>query len=167
NVVIFGVTGSGKSSLVNLITGKEKAPTSGDALGCTPEPTVYEHDVVVLHNSVKVQLFDTAGLDEGSQGNIPAMQGQKALKVLLKTLKKNRGIHLLIYCVHGTKDVKTLQRNYKLVQSKVKGKVPIVLVVTGLENREPDMEDWWRNNEASISALGMNFAGHACITAVT
>ncbi|KAG1733677.1 P-loop containing nucleoside triphosphate hydrolase protein [Suillus occidentalis] len=95
------------------------------------------------------------------------MQGQKALKVLLKTLKKNRGIHLLIYCVHGTKDVKTLQRNYKLVQSKVKGKVPIVLVVTGLEDRESEMEDWWRSNEASISALGMNFAGHACITAVT
>jgi hypothetical protein len=44
-----------------LITGKEKAPTSLEALGCTPEPTVYEHDVIVLHNSVKVQLFDTAG----------------------------------------------------------------------------------------------------------
>jgi hypothetical protein len=89
------------------------------------------------------------------------------LKALLKTLKKNRGIHLLIYCVHGSKDVKTLQHNYKLVHSKVKGKVPIVLVVTSLEDREPDMDDWWENNKTSISDLGMNFAGHACITAVT
>jgi hypothetical protein len=44
-----------------LITGKEKALTSPDALGCTTEPTVYEHDVVVQNKSVKVQLFDTVG----------------------------------------------------------------------------------------------------------
>ncbi|KAG1778213.1 P-loop containing nucleoside triphosphate hydrolase protein [Suillus placidus] len=167
NVVIFGETGSGKSSLVNLITGKEKAPTSPDATGCTTEPTVYEHDVTTQNKTVKVQLFDTAGLDEGSEGTIPTMQGQRALKTLLRTLKKNRGIHLLIYCVQGTKDAWALQRNYKSLHSKVKGRVPIVLVVTALEDREPEMEDWWRNNETSISELGMNFAGHACITAVT
>ncbi|KAG1831901.1 hypothetical protein DFJ58DRAFT_243829 [Suillus subalutaceus] len=50
---------------------------------------------------------------------------------------------------------------------EVKESVPIVLVVTGLEDQEPEMEEWWRNNEKSISDLGMNFAGHACITAVT
>jgi hypothetical protein len=72
-----------------------------------------------------------------------------------------------MYCVRGTKDARALQRNYKLMHSKVKGKVPIVLVVTALEDREPEMEDWWRKNEMSISDLGMNFAGHACITAVS
>jgi GTP-binding protein EngB required for normal cell division len=89
------------------------------------------------------------------------------LKTLLKTLKKNRGIHLLIYCAQGAKNARALQRNYKLMHSKVKGKVPIVLVVTALEEREPEMEDWWRKNETSISDLGMNFAGHACITTLT
>jgi hypothetical protein len=108
-----------------------------------------------------------AGLDDGSEGTVPAVQAQKALKTLLKTLKKNRGIHLLIYCVRGTRDITVLQRNYKLLHSNVKEKVPIVLVVTGLEDREPDMESWWRNNTTSILNLGMNFAGHACITALT
>ncbi|KAG2041375.1 P-loop containing nucleoside triphosphate hydrolase protein [Suillus americanus] len=169
NVVIVGDTGAGKSSLVNLIIGKERASTSPDSMGCTTEPTVYEHDVMTQDKTVKVQLFDTAGLDEGPQGTVPTAQARTALKTLIRTLKKGRGIHLLIYCVQGTQDARALQRNYKLLHSELKGKVrvPIVLVVTALEDREPEMEDWWRNNEKSISDLGMNFAGHACITAVT
>ncbi|KAG2041376.1 P-loop containing nucleoside triphosphate hydrolase protein [Suillus americanus] len=167
NVVLFGETGCGKSSLINLITGKEKALTSPDAMGCTTEATVYEHDVMTQNKTLKVQLFDTAGLDEGPRGTVPATQAERHLKNLLKTLKKNRGIHLLVYCVQGTKDARALQRNYKLMHSKGKGKVPIVLVVTTLEARESEMEDWWLENEKSISDLGMNFAGHACITAVT
>ncbi|KAG2357651.1 P-loop containing nucleoside triphosphate hydrolase protein [Suillus spraguei] len=167
NVVIVGDTGAGKSSLVNLITGTQTAPTSPDAKGCTTDTIVYEHDIVTQDKILKVQLFDTAGLDEGSQGTVPNAQARKALNSLFQTLMKKKAIHILVYCVQGTKDVRTLQRNYKLLHPKVKGKVPIVLVVTGLETRNPDMEEWWRNNEKSISDLGMTFAGHACITAVT
>jgi tRNA U34 5-carboxymethylaminomethyl modifying GTPase MnmE/TrmE len=61
NIVIFGETGAGKSSLVNLITGTQSAPTSSDALGCTTKTTVYEHDIVVQNKTLKVKLFDTAG----------------------------------------------------------------------------------------------------------
>ncbi|KAG2339278.1 hypothetical protein BDR05DRAFT_1003539 [Suillus weaverae] len=167
NVVIVGDTGAGKSSLVNLITGTQAAPTSCDTMGCTIETTVYEHDIMTQGKILRVQLFDTAGLDEGSQGTIPNAQAQKALKNLFQTLMKKKAIHILMYCVQGTKDVRALQRNYKLLPSKVKEKVPIVLVVTGLENREPEMDEWWRDNEKFISDLGMTFAGHACITAVT
>ncbi|KAG1904907.1 P-loop containing nucleoside triphosphate hydrolase protein [Suillus fuscotomentosus] len=73
-------------------------------------------------------------------------------------------IHLLVYCAQGTKDASTLQHNYKIMDSEVKGRVPVVLIVTGLENQEP--EEWWRCNERSILDLGMNFADHACITAL-
>ncbi|KAG1799213.1 P-loop containing nucleoside triphosphate hydrolase protein [Suillus plorans] len=163
NVIIFGQTGAGKSSLVNLITKTQKVPTSPDAEGCTRQTTVYEHDVVTQNKTIKVQLFDTAGLDEGSQGTVPNPQAENALKKLFQTLPK---IHILMYCVQGTKDASALRRNYKLL-SEVKGNVPVVLIVTGLEQREPGMEEWWRNNERSISDLRMNFAGHACITALT
>ncbi|KAG2134459.1 P-loop containing nucleoside triphosphate hydrolase protein [Suillus clintonianus] len=167
NVVIFGQTGAGKSSLVNLITWTQASPTSPDTKGCTTESTVYEHDAVTQNKTLKVQLFDTVGLDEGPEGTVPNEQAQIALKKLLKTLEANRGIHLLMYCVLGSKDAQALERNYKLLCSKVKGGVPIVLVVTGLEGRKPEMEQWWTDNEKSISDLGMKFSGHACITAVT
>jgi small GTP-binding protein len=61
NIVIFGETGAGKSSLVNLITRTQSAPTSSDAMGCTTKTNVYEHDVVTQNKTLKVKLFDTAG----------------------------------------------------------------------------------------------------------
>jgi hypothetical protein len=76
-------------------------------------------------------------------------------------------IHLIMYCVRGERAIRTLRRNYDLIRSQVKRKVPIVLVVTCLESYTPEMEDWWSVNERSISNLGMTFAGHACITTAT
>jgi hypothetical protein len=77
---------------------------------------------------------------------------------------KTGDVHLIIYCVRGERVIRTLRRNYKFIHSQVKGKVPIVLVITSLESYEPDMEEWWRLNESTISKLGMTFAGHACVT---
>lgn len=108
-----------------------------------------------------------AGLDEGSEGAVPNKEAQKVLKKLLQTLMEQDGIHLLVYCVQGTRERTALRRNYMSFYSKVKEKVPIVLVVTRLENQVPDMEQWWRANEQSISDLNMTFAGHACITTLT
>lgn len=167
NIVIFGETGAGKSSLVNLITGTQSAPTSSDAMGCTTKTNVYEHDVVIQSKTLKVKLFDTAGLDEGSEGTVPNKEAQKVLKKLLQTLMEQDGIHLLVYCVQGTRESMALRRNYMSFYSKVKEKVPIVIVITRLENQNPDMEQWWRKNEQSISNLNMTFAGHACVTTVT
>jgi hypothetical protein len=42
---------------------------------------------------------------------------------------------------------------------------PVVIVVTNLE-REKNMEDWWERNESRLRSLGMEFDGHACITAL-
>lgn len=80
---------------------------------------------------------------------------------------KQNNIHLLMYCVRGVRATKALCRNYDLIRSEVKERVPIVLVATSLEDKGPEMEEWWRDNERSISDFGMTFAGHACVTTVT
>jgi len=49
---------------------------------------------------------------------------------------------------------------YRIIGSK---KVPIVLIVTGLEDEVP-MEGWWRRNEADMKNRGMTYNGHGCIT---
>jgi predicted GTPase len=148
--------------LVNLIASKNIAVTSSDAQGCTTE--VNEHEFWIQNETLKVKLFDTPGLDEGPQGRVPDKKAQSILKKQVQTLMKQGNLHLIIYCVRGEKVIRALRRNYKFVHSKVKMKVPIVLVVTSLECYEPDMEGWWRLNENTISKHGMTFAGHACVT---
>ncbi|KAG1860016.1 P-loop containing nucleoside triphosphate hydrolase protein [Suillus tomentosus] len=162
-VVICGEAGCGKSSLVNLIARTNIAVTSCDAGGCTAETNMYDN-LMIRNEMLKVKLVDTAGLDEGPRGTVPDTAARRMLKKLLRALTKQGDIHLVMYCVRGEREIRTLRRNYDLIRSQVKTKVPIVLVVTCLESYQPEMEDWWRVNERTISNLGMTFAGHACIT---
>lgn len=171
SVVIFGETGAGKSSLVNLITRTEAAPTSPDAMGCTNGTKEYMHDISIQDKILKVKLLDTAGLNEGADGTVPAEEARKVLRKLLQKRMGQDDINLLVYCVQGTKQgrhgIKALCRNYEICKSEVQGRIPIVLVVTGLENMKVEMEEWWKNNEQFISEYSMTFAGHACITTLT
>ncbi|KAG1815223.1 P-loop containing nucleoside triphosphate hydrolase protein [Suillus subaureus] len=162
NVVIFGESGAGKSSLVNLIAGKDVAATSSDTAGCTTGTSV--HEILIRNETLKVKLFDTAGLDEDPQGAVPDKEARRILKKLVHALMEQGDIHLIIYCVRSERVIRTLRRNYEFIHSQVKRKVPIVLVVTSLESYKQDMEEWWRLNENTISELGMTFAGHACVT---
>ncbi|KAG2153898.1 P-loop containing nucleoside triphosphate hydrolase protein [Suillus clintonianus] len=163
NVVIFGQTGHGKSSLVNLIAKTQMAQTSRDSLGCTAEPRKYV--VLIESETLKVKLHDTPGLGEGSEGVVPDKEAREALKKLLRSLRDD--VHLLVYCVRGVRATRALYPNYDFIRSVVKETVPIVIVATGLEDKEPEMEQWWTDNEQSVSDLGMTFAGHACVTALT
>ncbi|KAJ8593884.1 hypothetical protein M405DRAFT_930561 [Rhizopogon salebrosus TDB-379] len=62
NVVIFGETGAGKSSLVNLITqGRAPHEVSSDAMGRTAETTIHDHKIVSQGGTLKLKLFDTPG----------------------------------------------------------------------------------------------------------
>ncbi|KAG1723933.1 P-loop containing nucleoside triphosphate hydrolase protein [Suillus lakei] len=165
SVVIFGESGAGKSSLVNLIAGTTMAVTSPDAGGCTTG--INTHEILIQKNqneTLKVKLFDTPGLDECPQGAVPDKEARKFLKNLIRTLMKQGDIHLIVYCVRGERPIRALRRNYNLIYSQVKTRIPIVLVVTCLESYKPEMEEWWRVNERTISSVGMTFSGHACVT---
>ena len=161
NIVVFGESGVGKSSLINLIVGRSIAATSSGAKGCTFDHKKYELQV----DDTQYAIWDTAGLDEGAYGTVPAEIAEEHLKQLLRDLTRANGIHLLVYCVRATRLRKTLLSNYNLFYSAIcRKKVPIVAVVTGLENYEEEMADWWIANETEFASLKMHFDGHACVT---
>jgi len=160
NIIIFGESGVGKSSLINMLSGdaNASAAVSNQALGCTFETEPYR----VTIDEREYVLWDTAGLNEGSKGSVTADEACEKLVDLLKRLRG--GVHLLVYVVRGTRLRSIVKINYDIFQRVVfRGQVPIVLVATGLEN-EDRMEDWWDENGGDMAGNGLQFDGHACVT---
>ncbi|KAF7978165.1 hypothetical protein HWV62_1350 [Athelia sp. TMB] len=158
NVVIFGETGAGKSSVVNLIAGRVLADVGSSARGCTFKSASYEDRV----GDMVIRMHDTVGLNEGQEGTVSARDAIIELYQLIKGLKE--GISLLVFCIRGRiKD--TTKQNYRMFfEGLCQKQVPIILLVTGLELEEPDMESWWSRNAQEFNSVNMVFAGHACIT---
>ncbi|KAG1716083.1 hypothetical protein ID866_1055 [Astraeus odoratus] len=169
NVIIAGESGVGKSSLVNLILGETRAVTSNDAVGVTLEMT--RHPAKIHGDSY--YLWDTPGLNEGTQGNVASKRAEEIVRSLLAQLEKTHGVHLLIICFRGTKVTKAMQQTYMTITgicAKVSSNIPVAAVITELEKAAPlpdGMEIWWTNNKSALSAYGIEFAGHTCITTLT
>lgn len=171
NVVLFGECGVGKSSIINAIVGQPVAKISNDVEGCTDEAVSYP---VILDSGIRISLWDTIGLDEGTAGRVPAGLAKQHLKSFLqKRIVASDGVDLLLYCVRGAAGTKTLPvkrghwENYKFVFEQVcKRRIPIAMVVTHLESYDPggDMDTWWERNEQKILEFGFQLCAHACIT---
>ncbi|KIK99091.1 hypothetical protein PAXRUDRAFT_30731 [Paxillus rubicundulus Ve08.2h10] len=164
NVLVFGETGVGKSSLINLVIGSNAAKTSPDADPCTNRTQPYDVNI----QGERFKIWDTAGLDEGKlSGARRAAAAEKKLKQSLRKFLKNNDLSLLIYCVRGSRATRALVRHYQTISSETcNSTVPMVVVVTALENSSGDMESWWQRNAEDLSQHGMNFKDHACITTV-
>jgi GTP-binding protein EngB required for normal cell division len=159
NVVLFGETGSGKSSVINMLLNADRASTSDGVIGRTFRSQLYPLEI----EGQQFNIFDTAGLGEGEEGRVPTRQAIKNLYDLLQRLKS--GISLLIFIFRGRLTEKA-RSDYKVFyETFCNRKVPIVIVITGMEN-ELDVDAWWDRNSIHFRNYGMRFSGHACITTI-
>lgn len=164
NIVFFGESGHGKSSVINMVLGQDTAITSSSATGCTFKSTPYLHQL----GGHELALWDTAGLNEGDQGTVTDMKAVASLYKLLKSLEG--GVSLLVFCIRAPRINDAAHKNWKLFREVIcRKEVPIVVVVTHLENEEP-MDDWWQKNEKRFREYEMNpcsehGSGVACVTA--
>ncbi|KAN0090955.1 P-loop containing nucleoside triphosphate hydrolase protein [Tylopilus felleus] len=160
NIILFGETGVGKSSVINLIAGRSIAETSPDVQGCTMSFKPYSFNV----GNRTFHIWDTVGLEEpefGNNGYLPAIEQACDL---IHQLSNRGGVDLLLFCIRGNRVTATTQSNYRLFYEVLcRESVPIALVITHLE-REPDMEGWWMRNMESLEKYGIKAAGHACVT---
>lgn len=163
NILIVGDVGAGKSSVINLIAGRQLARTSHDAVSCTLQSEEY----IVSLGGIEFALHDTVGLHEA----VADMKTKDYLDsvyqacTLISKLKRSGGISLVMFCMKGGRITSSVQQTYNLF-AKVfcNRQVPVVVIVTHLEEYD-DMEQWWKKNEKSIEQYGFNSHGHACITA--
>ena len=161
NVVLFGETGSGKSSIINMISESQVAAVSSGVRGCTFHSARY---TVKVHGQ-PFNVYDTAGLDEGDSisGTVPTNEAVVQLFRLLKSL--DTGVNLLVFCMRGPRIKDTAHKNWRLFHEIVcRRRVPIVLAITGLEQEEV-MDEWWIQNRGAFQRYGMFPQGVACITA--
>jgi hypothetical protein len=87
--------------------------------------------------------------------------------MLIQDLERRGGIDLLLLCMRAGKLTATLQTNYRLFHEFLcDKKVPVVVVVTHLENETGEMDAWWTQNRDIFGEREVHVAGHACITAI-
>jgi len=147
NVILFGETGSGKSSVINMLIGTVAAKVSDEAVGCTFKFELYPTE--------KYNFYDTVGLSEGSSGTVTAAQAVSNLVKLLKSLED--GVNLLIFVVKQGRITKSLEANYKLFVSSIcMQEVPVILLLTHCEH-EVTMGEWWNKNKHHFEKYGMTF----------
>ena len=119
----------------------------------------------ITFNGHGYNVFDTVGLEE------PQLEGKGYLDLivnaynLIAKLHSEGGIDLLLFCMRAGRVTAANQANYRLFYEWLcEKKVPIILVLTGLEN-EPNMERWWTSNGDIFDQCGIHVIDHACITA--
>ncbi|KAF5371090.1 hypothetical protein D9757_010798 [Collybiopsis confluens] len=162
NILLFGASGSGKSSIVNMLLPDPHAIATDNAAEA-PRFQAKPYQVQVKDNSFSI--FDLTGLS--NKHSYSPAAARTALDTFLQDFsKKGMRLHLLVQCIRAPRFAKILEIEYTLFHHTIcKQQVPIVTIITGLEDYEPDMESWWKNNHDTFDSHHMTFAGHACITA--
>lgn len=162
NIVLFGQSGAGKSSLVNLMAGEDVAATSNDLQRCTLRWQNYP----IRFDGESYMVFDTVGLDEPQLEITEYLDAVENAYKLIQDLEAQGGIDLLLFCMRAGRLTDTLRSNYRLFHEFLcDKKVPIILAVTHLETEPEKMEEWWRRNEKTFNSQQIRVVGHACITA--
>ncbi|KAG0708299.1 kinase-like domain-containing protein [Suillus ampliporus] len=167
NVLVFGDIGAGKSSIINLIAGRDIAQTSSEASSL--ENPSYDVDIGTL----RFRIWEITSV--GPTGFFRAPFLKWRLKNSYKKLYKD-GVCLLLYCIRGRVEWmsrKALIRDYKIFTDVVGSTAglcdaPVAAVVNSLDDYPPDMDmdNWWQENERKLEELGMRFSKHACITSL-
>ena len=141
-----------------MIAGKDEplARTSDSAVGTTFSSDPYDVD---FPNGYAITLWDTAGLNEADTGKVDHKTAISNIYDLTRVLD---GVDLLVFCLRG-KITNNAVKNYKMFNSFCDGKVPIVLVVTGMEYRSPGDGRWWEENSKAFETAGIMVVDHACV----
>ena len=174
NVIFIGETGSGKSSVINLIAGRNLAEVSSDAAPCTRDFAYYDVPLELEGAPGMCRLWDTPGLNGTSRfrsfrASNPPIPSIPSLRRFLQERYRSGELDLLVFCAQGNRASSNVISKYynTFCRPTRRIAVPVVIAVTHLERQQPTMDAWWHNNERSLGDLGCVFDGYACLTCMS
>jgi GTPase Era involved in 16S rRNA processing len=156
-VLVFGTTGTGKTSLCNALTNENQKVSSG-ATGVTLNS--YTYNSVPFSEEQQLIITDTVGLNESIRG---AISSRDAAKQLIKLLTAStEGYNLLIHVFRIPRITQNEETNYNFFVSVItEFKIPTILVATGCENIDP-MSKWKDDNKDIFTQRGLNYKDIIC-----
>jgi hypothetical protein len=129
--------------------------------------TLHWEEYSIQFDGESYNVFDTVGLEEPQLGIPQYLDAVENAYTLIQNLERQGGIDLLLFCMRAGRLTTTLQTNYHLFHEFLcEKKVPVVAVITYLENEVREMDAWWTLNRDVFRELEIHVAGHACITAI-
>ncbi|KAL4079749.1 hypothetical protein J3A83DRAFT_4085601, partial [Scleroderma citrinum] len=161
-IVVFGRTGAGVSSLVNLVAGSAVAQCHADTRPCTQRAMSY----AATFAGKQFCIYDIPGY----RGHSPDAE----ITGIIQDIENERGIDVLVYCLRRKRDT-MMPDVFREIRRVVPRDVPVVAVVTELERQEGTMESWWTTsseagkvgNGEALGKMGMTFEEHACVTTLS
>lgn len=158
-VVVFGRTGAGISSLVNLIAGSTVAQCHADTRPCTQKMMGHHASFA----GKRFCIYDIPGFG-GVSSESETIEN-------IQSLEREQGIDVLVYCMRKARQTMMPDILHEIRRVVPLG-VPIVAAVTELERVGGSMESWWTTpseagklaNGQALENMGMSFDQHACVT---
>ncbi|KAF8135648.1 hypothetical protein EV363DRAFT_802302 [Boletus edulis] len=160
-VALFGVTGCGKSSIVNLLADKSVADVSTGVEACTKRARWYP----ISLGEKTFRLWDTMGFNQAETKDMNPLSPYEQAHALLRNLQD--GVDLILLCARKDGINASLRNLYWLLDSFFfGGRAQIALVLTHFDVPH---NQWWDRNKNSIAQkcnIPVQFLPYVCITTV-
>jgi predicted GTPase len=144
HILVFGQSRQGKSSIINMMTGRDKsngAEVSPNVIGCTfnTEPWLNE----------EYCFWDTAGLNEQDEG---CLSNKVSTKNLIQFIRQSKGFHAAIMVVSwNNANSSVTKQNWDLFYDCfLDQRVPIIICITGRGIESSDQDQVWINEQQII-----------------
>lgn len=149
NIIVAGITGTGKSTLINAVFGSDMAAT-GRGKPVTEKINEYESE------DTPVRIWDTVGLELDSQKTKESIAGIKAT-IASKVDSDNHfdRVHAIWYCINSGSN-RYQGAELEFIKELYSIGVPFIIVLTQCSGDEEEVNTFENEIKRMNTSMGMN-----------
>lgn len=160
NVLFIGETNIGESSIIDLIAGPVEQKRTPSHAG----RRALDDDMrSVTLDGKKFTLYASSASESMS-----AVAPKEGIQEMLVFLRRNGGVHLLVYCMNASHPIKCIHEIHRTIvaNSVPSTRIPAVAVIVGVPH-VAQQESWWSSTEDALADQGPRFDDHTFIRMMT